>query len=771
MNELHLVALWIVLIVAIVLFLRAILSVSKEKKGWEVYLKPLTFVLFTIVLFFTYRIGLVEEGSYTNPHSINFVAFTAAIKVYTGEYRGDLVEVATNNSLYVSLLYTASITGFLFVFYTLFGVIIRLMTNNMRLKYYRNCKNIYIFGEDDKINTFLESLRTEKEFRFPRLKFFFPFYTKVIIVMPKDKEGDFVLVPSSIRPAFIYSDVTQSILQNIININNHHHQRIVSLYEDDESNAKLIGSLSKIIETHYLHFSEQKDHRNLDIYQEKWMNYNRLKYEKEHHKELSKQDVKTYRKLHHEIRSFNRKHFNINGHIHYMDLDGLNLLEMRMNLKNRVDFYSQNGIVAYNYVFDHPVMMYKNQGKQNIHYILVGFGLTNRNILRHLIVNNIVDGINRTYTCISNDKRNTLEHFNQKINILDFEQNPKHEYLPEIDYEEIIGNISFKPKLDVTKKDFILYLDKIKLKDYDQINFIVALGRDILNIDVAHKLLEYTKHRSLISKTQIDLRITDNELDITALFGNEGNTVNSFGKYCDVYAYDNIISKEYLLLAKGVHEGMSRWTSPFTTTTHMNRMSSLAAALSIRNKLLTMGFDLTLDVNQKISSTDYYHKYFNLNDTDELQSNIEKKLESIQNPATTYNEAKKYYMSKGHRHDLGVLEHERWNAFKVLDGCVPMSLTTFLKKIDDNASVSPSKRDKISKNEFENTHICLTNNTGLVTLAKHIQDKNKEYKLEDENAFNIDYIFYDYVMMDKLPEILEDSAFYICHVQKEDNHD
>ena len=80
---------------------------------------------------------------------------------------------------------------------------------------------------------------------------------------------------------------------------------------------------------------------------------------------------------------------------------------------------------------------------------------------------------------------------------------------------------------------------------------------------------------------------------------------------------------------------------------------------------------------------------------------------------------------------LAFIEHERWNAFELANGVLPMKKSMFM-------DIYNSKKDKSeveNKTPDGNYHLCITTQNGLVEYYKLF----KKLKLKDPNVIGWDY--------------------------------
>ncbi len=76
-----------------------------------------------------------------------------------------------------------------------------------------------------------------------------------------------------------------------------------------------------------------------------------------------------------------------------------------------------------------------------------------------------------------------------------------------------------------------------------------------------------------------------------------------------------------------------------------------------------------------------------------------------------------------------------------------------------------SQKKKPSRDILKKKHKCITTFEDLLNLANIIEDYNKK----NNTSMNIDYILYDYQLMDNLPSILKGSEYCIIRYLEDKN--
>ena len=115
-------------------------------------------------------------------------------------------------------------------------------------------------------------------------------------------------------------------------------------------------------------------------------------------------------------------------------------------------------------------------------------------------------------------------------------------------------------------------------------------------------------------------------------------------------------------------------------------------------------------------------------------------------------------MKSNQRNLIARYEHERWNSFMIMNGFTMMKISEFNKNLI-------SQKKKPSRDILKKKHICITTFEDLLNLAKIIEAYNKK----NNTSMNIDYILYDYQLMDNLPSILKGSEYCIIRYLEDKN--
>ena len=556
--------------------------------------------------------------------------------------------------------------------------------------------------------------------------------TRIIIVMPhKYKEIDNVL--HTILPiAKMYKDIHEDTIVRLINHKSRYKQTIISLFQDDHINTKILNSTYQLISQHYFRFE--------DIHPEESALY--LKLQKE-----GLFEDENYTRIQKMMSEFKKKHLQFEAHIPFSDLDQFDVEELHKNLKHTVNFFSYQQIVSFNLSFDYPIVKSK---KSKNHFIFAGFGKTNRRILKDFLINDSIPGYESDYTIITNDNLNTKNNFYQDISYYKHKDN--HEYLDKPMVDRLFNDLEFKT-CDIHKIDFYDMLDEFQF-DHSVLTFVISLGSDIMNIQAAHIIIKYLKTRNLINQSKILIKIKDKDMDISKIFDVQKDIIHAFGQYNQVYTYQEIINESYKSFSVDIYHAIRKnekrsLDDSWQSLPYYDQKSNMYAFLSLRNKLRILGFDLSKN-GEPITRDVYFETYDKTQQRDSKKGIIEANDLSV-------------YLEDNMRNKIASYEHERWNAYMIFNGYKPMSVDEFLSRLNDKTYREKVIQQKASmtKDDLLKRHICLTTYEGLKKIGHMIEQINKKYNTQ----LNFDYYKYDYGMMDHIYEIIDQSSYKIIKME------
>lgn len=740
---------WLLLLGTVILSFYSVLSLRQVYKRSKQALPRAPWVvvfLFLVDITFIYFIGL-NHIDQLNTISNFGLSISSSVKTYFGEFRFELVNGATSDSLvYQFLLVFASVIAFSnFIIHILFFVFKNVL-NELR-KYSFGKGIIYIMGDYELVKTFIEGDSN-------RIKSLKNYNVQLLV-----SEKEFIRyhgLETKVPFALIKSDDHTTQLTRVFKMNSSSEQIFFSLFEDDEMSMRFYVQLYRFI-----------------------------------------RDNPTSR---------------LTAHLAYNDLEKLDLLNDNYSLHNQIQFFSYHRNSAYNLLFDYPLSTWGQKGKK-VRFILLGFGNTNRQVYKHLLINNQVTELDIDYHIFSNDVNTTKEQFLHPVNYVRFQPESNKTYLPPVpNFQRCIQDTSFHMG-DVLSKQFFDQLDDIDLKNSHNV-FILAIDNDIQNLELSFSLSKYLLNKNIANQSNMYIRMRDGgyfskslyHSDIQVdIFGTNDmvyhmdaikrNALNHLARLIDLNYQNNLSitqnrfiestllgtiqsirlndSEPYIQFKDALKE--QTWKlyiepslmldlKPFLESSstlkvtvrasqnqanlviqamafdshisQLNYQSSLYAAISIVNKLNLMGLDLALrtdDTHEAINEDSYYQIYDPLNLRLSNQNGCERVADLV------------CYRTTNLRNKIAELEHHRWNYFNILNGYVPLSIEEITAK--DKPTIN---------NRAALKHACLTSFSGLENLFEQLI---KHYPNLPKNQ--MDYLYKDYQVMDYLPNILSLSNYKI----------
>lgn len=358
-----------------------------------------------------------------------------------------------------------------------------------------------------------------------------------------------------------------------------------------------------------------------------------------------------------------------------------------------------------------------------VNLFMIGFGKVNQALLKDILI--------QTQFVTIRDKRLTPVRLN--VNVYDKEPKfininlaegifkyHKKDYnqseyleLPD-DYN---SNVKFNFNKGIGEIDFLNDVKDICYNNKDSVNyFIISIGTDFQNCLMSKKIID------TIGSSDNNIIFVRTKENIT-LSKYESHNIINFGSEGSVLIYDNVVSdKTYLkaMIESCIYEGRrvndKNIALEWSTLSKIKQNSNLYAVANIPFKLSLLGID-----NENFNMEEFKKKY----NVDGRKSYVySNKLASQADDFES-------------RDVLAFLEHERWNAFELSEGVLPMKL-----------SDSYDKETKTFKNKSSNElyHLCLTTAKGLNDYYDYVSNLMNMYEILGDP----DVIKYDYDMMDNI---------------------
>ena len=432
---------------------------------------------------------------------------------------------------------------------------------------------------------------------------------------------------------------------------------------------------------------------------------------------------------------------NIRGYALYQAYEMASFMQSIKETKGQIQLFNTFDLIAKSFVQRYPLtdlipkeyILPNGELKQEKYqYHFIGFGKINQEILKKVIMNNPFLSTPIDYFIYARNADQAKRRFMKPLRAYHDTNDHRLElpekyhnqeiYLPPIDS---LGNIHFD-SVDIDTLDFMKQL-KQRITPKGDVNIlIVSLGDSLLNARVCREIRTYLNDEKIQKNAYVfmqtkSLEYYDEMIDLET-------SITPFGDLESTLSIDNIIDKKIDNLAIAMHESYrsKNYQMPsFYDLPFEKQQSNRYAALHIRTKLHLLGLDFAYGKNH----TNWQELY---------RSKI--KTPAIQSHKTVKDLRKTYLKTPLTARDIiARIEHQRWNTYHVMKGWVPMPKATFIDHLHNN------KPRPTQNNTHE--HICLTSFEGLVELAEMIKQEKPD--------FEIDYLQYDYLLMDQLIDYLE----------------
>lgn len=432
-----------------------------------------------------------------------------------------------------------------------------------------------------------------------------------------------------------------------------------------------------------------------------------------------------------------------------------------------VHYVNKYKLVAYDFVYNYPLTEFMDDEQidyatatvksgVSLNVALIGFGKANRQIFLTSVENNqfmsIEDGkfVPKAVNYWIYDKKDARNDKNLNHDYYRFERElGQDEYLP----------LPCKPanekffELDINDDDFYKSLkenlsEKSGKKNYNYI--IIAFGSDLENLDFAEKICTKLKEWEIFEQTKVFVKIRDDKLknDVIGskdvdfiVFGNEGELVYNVNAIVNeknealamdrhrcyelAYAYESEKKKaaqEMRDIVKIDEDGEKlKATRSWYKQAQFQREANIYGVLAIRMKLQLIGFDLRDKADGEKDASDEFMCAYEKDDPIVYDGS---EIEGRKGVVYT-NDSFKFDSLRGR---MAIQEHQRWNAYAITCGMIPMPIA------------------KMKEGKFKNfelrKHGCLTTFDGLVNYRKIRAEV--EHRSEEET----DVIRYDYQILD-----------------------
>jgi hypothetical protein len=528
----------------------------------------------------------------------------------------------------------------------------------------------------------------------------------------------------------------------------------------------------------------------------------------------------------------------LDAYIMYSFLERAEHFSFIENALGRVRFFNPYKIRANKFLWENPITKLipfnwidtktaklKMSGKEGrnvckINNIFIGFGFTNKAILKSSIVNNQLPNVDFNALIISQDAIKQEKLFrNSAIGLFDKIENDKiikrgaeikanpdgNAYLESPSERNII---TFKEADALSIELYDLVITEIEgspaqngkpaIPPSDYATVVIALGNNKLGIETALELRQKLFEADLLfckdgnKRVKIFVKINENTIHADEVIVN--SDVDEMGRIEIFGADDEILTEEYLIdekldiLAKNIanrYEGnieTAMAVNEWNTCTQLQRESNRYAAMAIQVKLNLLGFDLKKG-DKPDGDYGLFRTRYGTNAASDLRAerkSLEKAIKlareeekkgkaisedilalKIKNEVVDLAERDGEDFANTPRNNLAILEHQRWNAFYLAND--------WTKLPKEKIGAGRNGRQNMAAKQ----HACITTFNGLMKLrelqknaekTKIEGNKEKQY-IEAESLLNADTIRHDFSTMDFLPGILKGSGFYIGELE------
>ncbi|MDR0878117.1 MAG: hypothetical protein LBN21_08700, partial [Treponema sp.] len=456
-----------------------------------------------------------------------------------------------------------------------------------------------------------------------------------------------------------------------------------------------------------------------------------------------------------------REEMHFSARIMYTNIERVEHFKFSEDAGGKIQFFNPYEITACSFLSDNPITKFIPSGRIDTEtarlkgdfdflHVFIGFGKTNRELLKQSIATNQVLGMDYHALVIDKDIKDSQNTFiNQCRGIFEAAGGRDSEkYYPAPDEKYKIDFI----ECNALSKE--MYDTVIKyVKDADASAVIVSLGNVQLNAETAMEFRQRCYGERIKEGINIFIRakglspiVADDVLN-----GDAEIRIEPFGFEDSILTLAHIENRDMDILAKhiavsyadtGIKEQPEKMEElinlKWCKIGNFKRESNLSAALSIRIKLNMLGFDLVYnkpeieDASEEFKLAYGFEKAQKLREAEAIERDANGKIENTV------------------RNNLARLEHQRWNAFHLVKGWMPLPKNMV--------------RADSRQNERTKEHACITTFEGLDQLAR-LQAELKckgDPSLDYQTALGkSDTMHYDCDQMDCLEGNLKDTKFKI----------
>ena len=401
------------------------------------------------------------------------------------------------------------------------------------------------------------------------------------------------------------------------------------------------------------------------------------------------------------------------------------------------EFIINNSISKYldDSIIDRKTLLLKDD--VDIKAFMIGFGKTNSNIYLELIKNNqyakLKDNKISTYKVnyyIYNKDEIDKSNLNHNLRRIRYVDDKLDYYMWPDDTFSVQKNI-----IDINSFEYYSSIkSNLALKGLNV--FVVALGNDLSNLDMALKLNDRINSWNLKSKAIIFVRTKG---EITNNFVLPSNII-PFGSDKNILSEDVIINDKMLQMAKrraAIYSKTDDVEGNWKGLPLAKRLSNKNSVFSIIHKMGLLGLEI---VDSKNISKEQFYEVYDINNEIKYENSkiiYPLRFSSLINPRNT----------------LAFLEHNRWNTEMITKGYIPM----------EKSKVSVEKMKIIKDDLNKKLHACITTFDGLDLYFDDVAKKliNENDITYEEAYAMVENKKYDYEMMDEAYDLLNKIGYGI----------
>ena len=435
----------------------------------------------------------------------------------------------------------------------------------------------------------------------------------------------------------------------------------------------------------------------------------------------------------------------------------------RIRIVNKYDLIAQEFVQNHNFAkYFEPSLLNDDLTVKDcdINLYVLGFGKVNQAVLRDtLICNQFVQKVKKGEKLVLAPKRMNVKIYELNETVDCFElinglfKYDKAKYnqqnylnLP----EDYVSNVEIKSNFSIYANDFIKLIFKEindKCQDRNQMNyFLISIDSDFSNSDIALKLRDNLNHIVALDKdnnakykayNRFFIRNKEQGYDEKAM-------IYAFGTDEDVLKYENVVGTAAIDLAikyEAEYQTLAGYDPSWDTLTPFKRKSNIYSVLALYFKMSLIALKKARKANEPIT----------IDDISKLLAESYK-IDSANKKGENFEALYKDDATFDVRDVYAFIEHEKWNAYELSQGALPMSKQFVNKLTKDN------KNKKIIKNTPDELyHLAITTHAGLRDYYDFINEllkKNDGYK-GDPNVLK-----YDYYHMDLIKEDLEGNKIF-----------